>query len=130
MTTATQLGREREAVNCWDKFLERVKSRVSINTFTTWFQPTRFNRAEGDILAVDQIDAIEALGGNEAFTFVGVVDFQNNFFTGAGQIGFFTTATDTFILINTRVDSGPIDFEEATIRLSGVHNVDDGFFVL
>ena len=91
---------------------------------------TDFNRAEDDILAVDQIDAIEALGGNEAFTFVGVVDFQNTFFTGAGQIGFFTTATDTFILINTRVDAGPIDFEEATIRLSGVHNVDAGFFVL
>src|SRR3981189_3350030 len=50
MTTATQIGREREALNSWDKFLDRVKSRVSINTFTTWFQPTRLNRAEGDSL--------------------------------------------------------------------------------
>ena len=46
MTTAIQLGRERETANLWDKFLERVKSRVSINTFNTWFQPTRLNRAE------------------------------------------------------------------------------------
>src|SRR6266852_2980104 len=58
MTTATQLGREREAVNPWDKFLERVKSRVSINTFTTWFQPTRLNRAEGDTLYIQIATAV------------------------------------------------------------------------
>ena len=52
MTTATQLGKEREAANLWDKFLERVKSRVSINTFNTWFQPTRLNRAEADLVCV------------------------------------------------------------------------------
>ena len=52
MTTAIQLGREREAVNFWDKFLERVKSRVSINTFTTWFQPTRLSRGETDVIFV------------------------------------------------------------------------------
>src|SRR5579883_3516085 len=50
MTTATQPGRE--ALNSWDKFLEHVKSRVSINTFATWFQPTRLNRAEGDTLYI------------------------------------------------------------------------------
>ena len=43
MTTAT---------NSWERFLERVKSRVSINTYTTWFQPTRLNRAEGENLFV------------------------------------------------------------------------------
>src|SRR5579863_6797754 len=43
MTTAT---------HSWDKFLDHVKSRVSINTYTTWFQPTRLNRAEGDTLFV------------------------------------------------------------------------------
>ena len=52
MTTATQLGREPETANLWDKFLERVKSRVSINTFNTWFQPTRLNRAEGELIYV------------------------------------------------------------------------------
>jgi chromosomal replication initiator protein len=58
MTTATQTGRDRETVNSWDKFLERVKSRVSINTFTTWFQPTRLNRAEGDTLYVQIPSAV------------------------------------------------------------------------
>jgi chromosomal replication initiator protein len=43
MTTAT---------NAWDRFLEHVKSRVSINTYTTWFQPTRLNRADGENLFV------------------------------------------------------------------------------
>src|ERR1700735_474156 len=58
MTTATQTGRERETVNSWDKFLERVKSRVSINTSTTWFQPTRLNRAEGETLFVQIPSAV------------------------------------------------------------------------
>ena len=52
MTTAIQLSKEREAVSLWDKFLERVKSRVSINTFNTWFQPTRLNRSDADIVYV------------------------------------------------------------------------------
>jgi chromosomal replication initiator protein len=52
MTTAIQLGKERETANLWDRFLERVKSRVSINTFNTWFQPTRLNRADGDVIHV------------------------------------------------------------------------------
>ena len=52
MTTAIQLSKEHAAENLWDKFLERVKSRVSINTFNTWFQPTRLNRADSDIIYV------------------------------------------------------------------------------
>jgi chromosomal replication initiator protein len=52
MTTAIQLSKEREAANLWDKFLERVKSRVSINTFNTWFQPTRLNRSDADVVYV------------------------------------------------------------------------------
>jgi chromosomal replication initiator protein len=52
MTTAIQLSKEHAAENLWDKFLERVKSRVSINTFNTWFQPTRLNRADADLIYV------------------------------------------------------------------------------
>src|SRR4030088_3848797 len=52
MTAATNPAREREPANAWDKFLELVKSRVSINTYTTWFQPTRLNRVDGDNLYV------------------------------------------------------------------------------
>jgi chromosomal replication initiator protein len=58
MTTAIQTARDREAVNSWDKFLEHVKSRVSINTYTTWFQPTRLNRAEGETLYVQIPSAV------------------------------------------------------------------------
>src|SRR3981081_634085 len=58
MTTATQTGRDRDAVNSWDKFLDHVKSRVSINTYTTWFQPTRLNRAEGDTLYIQIPSAV------------------------------------------------------------------------
>ena len=58
MTAATQVGREREAANSWDRFLEHVKVRVSINTFTTWFQPTRLNRVEGETLYIQIPSAV------------------------------------------------------------------------
>src|SRR5213082_3285976 len=58
MNTAANPVREREASTSWDKFLERVKSRVSINTYTTWFQPTRLNRAEGDTVFVQIPSAV------------------------------------------------------------------------
>src|SRR5947207_6383470 len=52
MTTATHIVKERETAGMWDKFLERVKSRVSLNTFTTWFAPTRLNRTDGDTVYI------------------------------------------------------------------------------
>jgi chromosomal replication initiator protein len=55
---ATNPARERESANAWDKFLELVKSRVSINTYTTWFQPTRLNRVEGENLYVQIPSAV------------------------------------------------------------------------
>jgi len=58
ITAATNPAREREPANTWDKFLELVKSRVSINTYTTWFQPTRLNRAEGENLYVQIPSAV------------------------------------------------------------------------
>ncbi len=46
-----------KSTSLWDKFLSLVKSRVSVNTYTTWFQPTRLSRADGDTLHV-QIPSI------------------------------------------------------------------------
>ena len=59
MTTATQLdAKENDVQNTWDKFLDLIKSRVSINTFNTWFQPTRLSRGEGDTLFVQIPSAV------------------------------------------------------------------------
>jgi hypothetical protein len=72
------------------------------------------------------------MGGTayDPFTFVGVVDVtQGGSFAGVGQIGYFTTTTDTYILLNTEVDAG-IDYQDATIRVAGVHTVDASWFVL
>ena len=92
---------------------------------------TDFDHAVGDLIAVNPIAADHDPGnGDTAFTFVGVIDFAGSNFTGAGQIGYFTTATDTYILLNTTVGGGPTDFQEATIRLTGVHAVDASWFVL
>ena len=82
---------------------------------------TDFNRAEGDLIAVNLIDADVTVAGNQAFTFTGTGPF-----TAPGQISFFTTATDTFILFNTDGDAN----QEMTIRLAGVHAVDASWFVL
>jgi Ca2+-binding RTX toxin-like protein len=91
---------------------------------------TDFNRAAGDLLAFNPIDANVAVAGDQAFTFVGIVDVtQGGSFTAAGQVGYFTTATDTFILLNTEVDAG-VDYQDATIRVVGVHTVDANWFVL
>src|ERR1700680_5178302 len=58
MTTATQIGREKEVQNLWDKFLDLIKSRVSINTYTTWFQPTRLNRNDAETVFVQIPSAV------------------------------------------------------------------------
>jgi Ca2+-binding RTX toxin-like protein len=92
---------------------------------------TDFNRASGDLLDFRFIDA-NATGGtaDDTFTFVGVVDVtQGGSFTAPGQIGYFTTGTDTYILLNTEVDAG-IDYQDATIRVAGGHTVDAGWFLL
>jgi Ca2+-binding RTX toxin-like protein len=92
---------------------------------------TEFNRAGGDLLAFNPIDA-NATGGtnDDAFTFVGVVDVNaGGSFRAPGQIGYFTTATDTYILLNTEADAG-VDYQDATIRVAGVHTVDASWFVL
>ena len=47
-----------EIQNTWDKFLDLIKSRVSINTYNTWFQPTRLSRGEGDTLFVQIPSAV------------------------------------------------------------------------
>jgi Ca2+-binding RTX toxin-like protein len=114
------------------------------DTFVWWFTDdtrlagqeadivTDFNRAAGDLLEFYQIDANATNGAqiNDAFTFVGVVDVtQGGSFTAPGQIGYFTTTTDTYILLNTEVDAG-IDYQDATIRVAGVHTVDASWFVL
>jgi hypothetical protein len=92
---------------------------------------TDFNPAEGDLLAFNPIDADgDANNGDTQFTFVGIVDVtQGGSFAGVGQIGYFTTGTDTYILLNTEVDAG-VDYQDATIRVVGVHTVDDSWFVL
>ena len=66
-------------------------------------------------------DADETVAGNQAFTFIGTAAI-----TGPGQISYFTTATDTYILFGTDADV----FQEMTIRLTGVYNVDASWFVL
>src|SRR5262245_17426014 len=87
-----------------------------------------FDPLVGDLLAFNAIDADETVAGNQAFTFIGTIDISQpaGFFTAPGQIGFFTTPTDTFILLNTDGDA----FQEMTVRVTGVHTVDTSWFVL
>src|SRR5262245_5780898 len=81
-----------------------------------------FNRAEGDLIAVNPIDADTTIAGDQAFTFTGTAGFS-----GAGQITYFTDATDHYILFNTDTD---LALQQMTIRVAGVHVVDASWFVL
>jgi Ca2+-binding RTX toxin-like protein len=80
-----------------------------------------FDRAAGDVIAVNPIDADETIGGDQAFAFIGTGPL-----TGAAQISTFTTATDTYILLSTDADAT----QEMTVRLAGVHAVDASWFAL
>jgi len=82
---------------------------------------TDFNRTQGDLIGVNLIDADVTAAGNQAFTFIGTGPF-----TAPGQISFFTTASDTFVLFNTDADAA----QEMTIRLEGVHAVAADWFAL
>src|SRR5262245_58916160 len=82
---------------------------------------TDFNRTQGDLIAVNPIDADVTAAGNQAFTFIGTGPF-----TAPGQISFFTTATNTFIPLNTDADAA----QEMTIRLEGVPAVAADWVVL
>jgi Ca2+-binding RTX toxin-like protein len=92
---------------------------------------TDFNRAAGDLLAFNPIDADGNAGnGDTAFTFIGVSDGS---FDAPGQISYFTADGNgdsvddtTYILLNTDADAT----QEATIRLNGAHTVDASWFVL
>src|SRR5262245_25518857 len=69
-----------------------------------------FNRTVGDRIDVSAVDAHEGVSGNQAFTFVGT-----GAITGAAQISYFTTATDTYVLLSTDADTS----QEMTIRVAG-----------
>jgi Ca2+-binding RTX toxin-like protein len=69
-----------------------------------------YSSAQGDVLHFTNIDADEALGGNQDFTFIGTAAF-----TAPGQINWFTNGTDTFIQLNTDADLAA----EGTIQLMG-----------
>jgi hypothetical protein len=92
---------------------------------------TDFNRAAGDLLAFNPIDADGNAGnGDTAFTFIGVSDGS---FDAPGEISYFTADGNgdsvddtTYILLNTDADAT----QEATIRLNGAHTVDASWFVL
>jgi Ca2+-binding RTX toxin-like protein len=85
-----------------------------------------FSRAQGDKIDVHGIDANEDLDGNQDFTtFIGAYDPMVGF-SVAGQIGYFTVGTDTYIVLNTDTNLLEID---ATIRVAGIiHTPDASWF--
>jgi Ca2+-binding RTX toxin-like protein len=70
-----------------------------------------YSSAQGDLLQFTDIDADEAVAGNQDFTFIG-----NAAFTAPGQINWFSNGTDTFIQLNTNADLTV----DGIIQLSGV----------
>ena len=81
-----------------------------------------FAQVQGDRIDLRQIDADGALGGNDAFSFIGAAAFG----TIAGQLRAVVTAGNTFIQGDVNGD-GVADF---IIRVDGVHTLTAGDFLL
>jgi Ca2+-binding RTX toxin-like protein len=74
----------------------------------------------GDRIDLRRIDADTSTSRDDAFTFVGTAEF-----TGAGQVRYQKSSTDTWILLNTDADSSP----EAVIRLKGAMDISEGWLL-
>jgi len=127
MTTATQVGRERETASAWDKFLEHVKARVSINTFTTWFQPTRLHRAEGETLYIQIPSAVfrqvltRTYGDiiKAVFHEIGTPNVKVQYFCGEDEQGQAATAAAP-----AKTGQAKLDFESSDHQLNPRYTFD------
>jgi Ca2+-binding RTX toxin-like protein len=104
-----------------DQFVYHLASQTGIvpGTFDVIHD---FDRAQGDLINLGDMDANPGMAGVQDWTFVGAT----NSFTAPGQVGFASDGVDTFILFNNDNDA----VHEATIRVLGLHNVDASWFVL
>jgi Ca2+-binding RTX toxin-like protein len=79
-----------------------------------------FSFVAGDRLNLALIDAVRG-GTDQAFAFI-----DSGPFTAAGQISYFTTGTETRLILNTDSDSN----FEGLIRLRGLHTPEASWFIL
>ncbi|KXU31018.1 cadherin [Sphingobium sp. 22B] len=75
-----------------------------------------------DRIDLSAIDAMPALSGNQAFSFIG-----NAAFSGPGQLHVYSNGTDSFVEANVDNNPATVDF---AIRLIGVHNLTASDFLL
>jgi Ca2+-binding RTX toxin-like protein len=91
-----------------------------------------FNAAEGDIIAVHDVDADEKSYGNQDFTFIGEY-WAHGGFTAPGQATYGFDGTNTYLLFNTddvyTAYNGVADFEFG-IRLPGQYAPQASWFNL
>jgi serralysin len=82
-----------------------------------------FNRAEGDLIQLANIDADTVFAGDQAFTFIGTAAFS-----GIGQVRYYHDNGNTFIEMQTSIpyESDP----EGVFALVGIHTPDASWFVL
>jgi Ca2+-binding RTX toxin-like protein len=83
---------------------------------------TDFNRAEGDVIDLHQIDANVDTSGNQPFKFIGTADFSG----APGEVRYYFSNGNTYIAMQT--DANP-DYD-GIIRIEGIHTVDATWFVL
>jgi Ca2+-binding RTX toxin-like protein len=97
-----------------DKFLFSTAAEAGNGTNATTGRDviTDFVRGQ-DLIDLSGIDANAALGGNNAFTFIG-----GSAFTGLGQVRAFTSGTDTIIQGNVSGTNANVEFE---IQLTGTY---------
>jgi len=87
---------------------------------------TDFSSSEGDMIDLSKIDAQAAVAGDQTFSFIGANAFAGGGSTGAGQLRYAYTGTETRILGDVNGD-GAADF---MIVLSGQLSLQSGDFIL
>jgi Ca2+-binding RTX toxin-like protein len=81
-----------------------------------------FDRAEGDVINLLEVDANVYAAGNQAFTLIGTAAFSGT----PGEIRYYQAGGNTYIELQT----GTSPDVEGVIRLAGLHTPDSSWFVL
>jgi Ca2+-binding RTX toxin-like protein len=104
-----------------DRFMWTSTGETSLSTWTSdrvW----DFNRAEGDLIDLSNVDADAYAEGNQAFTFIGTAPFSGT----PGEVRYYHFLGETIIEMQTSFSNDV----EGVIRLTGNHTLDYSCFVL
>jgi serralysin len=104
-----------------DRFMWTSNGETGLGTWTS-DRITDFNRAQGDLIDLSDIDADAYQAGNQPFDFIGTAAFSGT----PGELRYYHYLGDTIIEMQTSFTTDV----EGVIVLTGTHTPDDNWFDL